>query len=277
MNAERAAGWVRRWVALYTRGLPAVIQQERRDEIDDDLWSHMQDAVGSTRAGESVAGDIVTRLVFGMPADVSWRLEQHLTARNQVAPVLKPTNGTRAIATMAIIGGIGWAIGLVLQGLVGRGWPADTRAWLLMFGVVGGTWMLAGAALGLITEFQDRIRTRASSLGAIGALLGAVSVTGLFAAIVALPLGTAALVWELSRAEVVGPRLAKAHVAAGILFPIALAVFYANPVLLDDPATGVPLMLLGWPYAFSWMAIGWSLRHGAPAAATESEPTRPRS
>ena len=133
-----------------------------------------------------------------------------------------------------------------------------------MFGVVGGTWMLAGATLGLIAEFQDRIRTGAAALGSLGAVLGAASVTGLFAAIVALPLGSAAVVWELGRAGVLGPRLARAHVATALVFPIALVVFFANPALLDDPATGVPLMLLGWPYAFSWIAIGWSLRHGAP-------------
>jgi hypothetical protein len=264
MNAERAAGWVRRWVAFYTRGLPAAIQQDRRDEIDSDLWSQLHDAAEFAHGEGSLAGEFVARLVFGIPADLSWRLEQHLVARNHVAPEMKPTTGTRAIAAMAIIGGIGWTIGLVLQGLVGRGWPADTRAWLLMFGVVGGTWMLAGATFGLITEFQDRIRTGAAVLGSLGAVLGAVSVMGPFAAIVALPLGSAALVWELGRAGVLGPRLARAHVAAAIIFPIALAVFFANPALLDDPATGVPLMLLGWPYAFSWVAIGWSLRHGAP-------------
>ena len=275
MNAERAAGWVRRWVALYTRGLPAEIQQERRDEIDSDLWSQLHDAAESAPTEESLAGEIVARLVFGIPADLSWRLEQHLVSRNRVAPEMSPTTGTRAIAAMAIIGGIGWAIGLVLQGLVGRGWPADTRAWFLFFGVVGGTWMLASATLVLVTEFQDRIRTRASALGALGAVLGAASVTGLFAAIVALPLGTAALVWDLGRDGVLGPRIARAHVAAALIFPIALAVFFANPALLDDPATGVPLMLLGWPYAFSWIAIGWSLRHGA--LVPEPELQRPRS
>jgi hypothetical protein len=271
MNADRAAGWVRRWVALYTRGLPPAIRQDRRDEIESDLWSQLHDVADAAHAETSLAGEIVARLVFGIPADLSWRLEQHRVARNQVAPEIKSTAGTRAIAAMAIIGGVAWAIGLVLQGLVGREWPADTRGWLLMFGVVGGTWMLAGATFGLITEFQDRIRTGAAALGAFGALLGAVSVLGFFAAIVALPLGSAALVWELGRAGVLGPRLARAHVVAALIFPIALAVFYVNPVLLDDPATGVPVMLLGWPYAFSWIAIGWSLRHGAPVPEQPAE------
>lgn len=274
MNTERAAGWVRRWVAFYTRGLPPEIQQDRRDEIDSDLWSQIHDAAESAPAEESLAGEIVARLVFGIPADLSWRLEQRRVARNHVAPELNPTMGTRAIAAMAIIGGVGWAIWPIPQGLVGRDWTADV-AWLLMFSVVGGTWALAGATLGLVSEFQDRVRTRAAFLGTLGAVLGIVSVLGLFGAIVALPLGTAALVWDLGRAGVLGPRLARAHVAAGAIFPIALAVFLGNPALIDDPATAVPLLLLATPYAFSWIAIGWSLRNGAPVPL--HEPQRPQS
>ena len=175
---------------------------------------------------------------------------------------------------MAIIGGIGWAIWPIPQGLVGREWTADV-AWLLMLSVVGGTWVLGGATFGLVTEFQDQIRTRAAVLGTLGALLGIVSVLGLFGAIVALPLGTAVLAWDLGRAGVLGPRMAKAHVAAGVIFPIALAVFLGNPALIDDPATAVPLLLLATPYAFSWIAIGWSLRHGAPVPLPE--PQQPRS
>ena len=108
MNAERAAGWVRGWVALYTRGLPAEIRQERRDEIDDDLWSQMEDAAESGRGREPLTGDIVARLVFGIPADLSWRVEQLRAARTPVVPERSPTMGSRVVATLAIVGGIAW-------------------------------------------------------------------------------------------------------------------------------------------------------------------------
>ena len=49
MNAERSAALVRRWVAVYTRGLPTEVRQDRRDEIDDDLWCQMVDASESGR------------------------------------------------------------------------------------------------------------------------------------------------------------------------------------------------------------------------------------
>ena len=42
-----------------------------------------------------------------------------------------------------------------------------------MFAVVGGTWALAGATVGLVAEFQERIRRGAAVLGSLGALLGA--------------------------------------------------------------------------------------------------------
>ena len=173
--------------------------------------------------------------------------------------------GTRVIALLAILGGVGWAIWPIPQALVGREWPAgEPVSTLLFFSVVGGTWLLAGATLGLVSMFADRIRGGAALLGSLGAMTGAFSVFGAFGAIVALPLGSAALAWDLGRAGVLGPRLSRAHVAAAVLFLILIAVIFGNPALYDDRATAVPLLMLAIPYAFSWIAIGWSLRHGAP-------------
>jgi hypothetical protein len=264
MTAERAAGWVRRWVALYTRGLPAEIRQDRRDEIDDDLWCQLRDA-GAPARGESLTGEIVARLLLGMPADVSWRLEQRHGARKYPAPERHPTKGTGAIAVMAIVGGIGWAIFPIPIGLVGGvSAPGAAVSWFVFFSVVVGTWVLTGATFGLVTEFQDRIRGIAALLGTLGALIGSISFLGMFGAIVALPIGTAALVWDLGRGGVLGSQLSRAHVAAAIIALTLIVLLFASPTLLDDPATAVPVMMLMLPYAFSWISIGWSLRHGAP-------------
>jgi hypothetical protein len=265
MNAERAAGLVRRWVAFYTRGLPAGIRQDRRDEIEDDLWNQLRDAAASARPEPSLTGEIVARLVFGIPADLSWRAEQRHGAGTPVAPERSSTMGARVVASLAILGGVGWAIWPIPQALVGREWPAgEPVSTLLFFSVVGGTWLLAGAIFGLVTEFQDRIRGRAALLGSLGAVMGAFSVFGAFAAIVALPLGSAALAWDLGRARVLGPGTSNAHVAGAVIFLIMFAVIMAIPALYDDRTTAVPLLMLAIPYAFSWIAIGWSLRHGAP-------------
>ncbi len=265
MNAVRASGLVRRWVGIYTRGLPAEIRQERRDEIDDDLWSQMRDAAGSARRDQSITGEIVIRLVFGIPADLSWRVEQRHVARTQVALERSSTMGTRAISVLAILGGIGWVTWPVPQGLVGRGWPAgEPVSWLLFVSVVVGAWVLASAMIGLVVTFQDRLRGVAAFLGSVGAAVGAISVFGAFAGIVAMPIGSAALMWDLRRAGVLGTWLARAHVAAAILFLVPLAALFANGGLIDHPETAVPLLALDIPYGFSWIAIGWSLRHGVP-------------
>ena len=171
----------------------------------------------------------------------------------------------RAVFVLAILGGTGWAIWPSPQGLVGRDWPADDPAmsWLLFVSVVIGTWSLAAATIGLVFAFQDRIRWGVALLGSIGALVGAVSVAGMFGAIVALPIGSAVLAWELGRVGGLSARLSTAHVAAAILWLVPIAAILANVVNFDDTATVVPLMTLMLPYAFSWIAIGGSFRHAA--------------
>jgi len=272
MNADRAAELVRRWVAFYTRGLPPEIRTDRRDEIEDDLWSQLRDGATSARPEPSLTGEIVARLVFGIPADLSWRAEQRRGAGAPVGPERSSTMGTRVIALLAILGGVGWAIWPIPQALVGREWPAgEPVSWLLFITVVLGTWALAGAIFGLVSMFADRIRGRAALVGSLGAVMGAFSVLGAFGAIVALPLGSAALAWDLGRAGVLGPWLSKAHVATAVLFLILIAVIFGNPALYDDRATAVPLLMLAIPYAVSWVAIGWSLRHGVPVPAQPAE------
>jgi len=269
MNAERAAGLVQRWVGIYTRGRPAEIRQDRRDEIDDDLWSQLRDAAESARADQSLTGEIVIRLLFGIPSDLSWRAEQRHVGRKQVAPERSPTMGARVPALLAIVGGIGWVTWPIPQALVGREWPADNPAvsWLLFVSVVLGMWMLAAATFGLVATFQDRIRGAAAFLGSLGAAVGSISVLGLFGGIVLMPIGSAALMWDLGRAGVLGTWLSRAHVAAAVLFLVPIAALFANGALIDHIETAVPLLALAIPYGFSWITIGWALRHSAPAAA----------
>lgn len=46
----------RLWTSLYTRGLPADIRTNRRDEIDSDLWDHRHqaEALGDARLGTAL-------------------------------------------------------------------------------------------------------------------------------------------------------------------------------------------------------------------------------
>jgi hypothetical protein len=269
MSAERSAGLVRRWVAVYTRGLPADVRQDRRDEIADDLWCQRIEAGESGRGDGPVSGEILARLLLGIPADVGWRLEQRGSGAKR-APATNPTTGRRAVAVLAILGGIGWLIWPVLQGIYGEaGWANPTTAWLLMLSVLGGTWALAGAMIALVIGYQDRIRGWVAALSLVGALLGALSVFGPFGAIVAMPVGSAALLWELGLVGAVSTRVSRSHVALVALLLVSIAAFLANAAL---PLSAAALSILILAYAASWIAIGWSFRH---AASVPEGPGRP--
>ncbi|HET9476039.1 MAG TPA: hypothetical protein VFP63_00980, partial [Dehalococcoidia bacterium] len=65
----------RTWAAVYTHGLPSAVRAERRAEIDCDLWEQQRLA---SRRGDPAAGtaiEVVARMLFGIPADITWRLE----------------------------------------------------------------------------------------------------------------------------------------------------------------------------------------------------------
>ena len=66
---------VRAWVALYTRGLPESAAEDRRALIEADLWD---EADAAERLGETsgLGRQRISRLVRGVPADLTWRLEQ---------------------------------------------------------------------------------------------------------------------------------------------------------------------------------------------------------
>jgi protein TonB len=65
---------VRVWTRLYTSGLAADRGDERRAEIESDLWEseHDPDAPGAWRQ----ACHLYVRLLAGMPGDLAWRVEQ---------------------------------------------------------------------------------------------------------------------------------------------------------------------------------------------------------
>jgi hypothetical protein len=263
MNAEKSAAVVRRWVAIYTRGLPSGVRQNRRDEIDDDLWSQLLECSESGRTDRSMSGEVVARLVLGIPADVSWRVEQIRFARNRATGGRSALMHAPGLAILAILGGIGWAIWPIPQALVGREWPAGEPVSLLLFvTVVVGAWLLAGAVIGLAIRAGDKIRPVTAAIASVGALIGAAGLFGgaiwLF---VGLPLGSAVLLWELGRVGMIGAWLARAHVAAAALLLAMAGVLFTNLALLDDPATAVPVIALAIPYGLSWVAIGWSLGH----------------
>jgi len=74
-SSRMAAGLVRKWVSLYTIGLPTEVKRSRGEEIDSDLWEQTQDASGPENGRQSLPVQILGRLLFGVPDDPFWRME----------------------------------------------------------------------------------------------------------------------------------------------------------------------------------------------------------
>jgi hypothetical protein len=66
----------RRWVRLYTAGLPPEIREARRAELESDLWEQDHEAAAAGVRPTMTAMQVLHRLVRGLPADLSWRQQQ---------------------------------------------------------------------------------------------------------------------------------------------------------------------------------------------------------
>ena len=78
--ADLAAAAVQAWVGWYTSRLPEAVAAERRALIDSDLWEEAQLA-GLTGGNGALARQRVSRLIRGVPDDVTWRVDQGRASR----------------------------------------------------------------------------------------------------------------------------------------------------------------------------------------------------
>jgi hypothetical protein len=259
MNGSPVTGLIRGWVDLYTRGMPAELRAARRDEIDDDPWCEHEEAAATGRSARSRDTDLALRLVFGIPADITWRLAY----RGRATSIIErsPTMSGRVLGTLAIIGGL--AFGSLLILFV----PFGDSVWTGRFGVFGvlgtlvGAIAFAGAAAGLATQFPDRIGPL-GALGALLAVLGAIgSMGGSTGLVTLLPIGSAMLSWDIGRSGVLPRRLSVVHAAAAIILAAWLVVADLAPA---DVGSRASFLALFTPYLLTWVAIGLSLLRGVP-------------
>jgi len=271
MNAERSATWVRRWVSVYTLGLPPETKQRRRDEIDDDLWCQAQETAESGRADRSLAGEILARLVFGVPADVSWRIEQGRFGKPRPRPERSLEMHARLPAVLALVGGAMWTIWPIgeaaTHALSGGEWHGGLGPMLVLVSLLGGAVVLALATISLVVVAQDVFPGLMAALVILGALFSTLAVVAFPPAIVALPITSILVMWQLSRAGALPTWAFWMHGAAPVfLLAIFLAGLAGVRVGDDFGAATLPLILLAvgvlYLYPLSWLAIGWSLlRH----------------
>jgi hypothetical protein len=252
MTRSRVAGWIRAWVDLYTRGLPADLRAARRDEIDDDLWCQLEEAAADGPSGRRVDGELVARLLLGMPADVGWRLAQRgrpATARVETTPSMTD----QSLGAWAIAAGLTYLALAALYVPVGDALWTGGMAPVVMIGLLVGAIAFAVTGIGLAWHHQEHI----GLTGAVGAglvVLGAVVTTNGPALVLAF--GSAMLMWQLGRIGVVSRRNAAVHIAAALVVLIAEGPL--RPAI-GQPASRILDAVTLAPYLLSWVAIGLSL------------------
>lgn len=88
-------GWgerlARAWVAFYTRGLPPEVAERRRGELASDLFEH-------TSGGSTPQAEVLGRVLWGIPADLSWRRAARAPRRRRL-----PTGATMTLRNVSTV------------------------------------------------------------------------------------------------------------------------------------------------------------------------------
>jgi len=149
------------WVRTYTRGIPDPIRDERRSELESDLWEHRATAEHAGIGVRATALSIAARAFAGIPADLEWRRD---TKGALMSAQTTTVDGRRrigmatdilaaAMGGFAALGGLGATLG-----------DGDSAGWGALL-LVTGLMLLTGAYL----------RTRRPPAGLALIVVGAIS------------------------------------------------------------------------------------------------------
>jgi hypothetical protein len=154
MIPDRIAGLVARWVRFYTRDVPVAVARRRIDEIDADVFDHIACERSNGTSERRIALSILSRMVRGISADVSWRDEHTRPIADQPGSGGPMTHRTAygLAAALALGATLLLVWGVAAMGVVGaEGDPFD----LLYISV-----LVVGVAGALIARFQPRAMVR---------------------------------------------------------------------------------------------------------------------
>jgi hypothetical protein len=235
--------------------MPAELRSARRDEVDDDLWCQHEEANAVGRSPQSLGVELFLRLLLGIPADVSWRLAH---ARTAAAPVPERSSSlsTRVLGTIIVLAAASWVMLVLIMVVFGlSSWEGPMGPFMLG-ATVGGGLAFAVAAFGLLWRFQEQLGV-SGAVGGAAAGLGAIASAFQGAwAITLLPLGSAALVWDLARIGVQSRGISIIHGLSAIALVVPILGSLIDPMII--------LVVLAVPYPLTWLAIGASLLRGVP-------------
>ena len=180
----------------------------------------------------------------------------------------------RLPAVLALVGGADWSIWPVHAGLLSAPpgeWQGGLAPTLTLVLVLGGTVVLALATMSLVAAAHDVIPSLIATLAILGALFSTLVVGGFAPALVALPLSSMTVVWQLSRVGAL-PRWIFVMHAASPIFAVAISAIGLAGFMPggDIGPVQLPLVLLAlavlYLYPLSWLAIGWWLLRGRSVA-----------
>ncbi len=184
----------RAWTALYTRGLPSAVRGERQEEIDCDLWEHQRLADFQRQPATSTAAAILLRLIMGVPADMTWRLEAGASARSERGNEMNDSWTMRGLLALALaIAAFRAVIGVLVA--IGANGEIDGTTERLIKGAIQltiGTAILTGLVL---SARRPGLRIGLVVAGVIG-----ISVMWYWAAMITVPIGLGLLAIAYSRA-----------------------------------------------------------------------------
>ena len=172
---DQTARVIRAWVAVYTRGLPAGLALDRQALIEADLW---EEAEAAQWLGETsrLARQRWSRWIRGLPADVTWRLEQ----QRRITKMPRRTDMRISKAQLAAIGVVTILYVVMIAGLIAS---PSFREWAGM-GVA-----LFGLGLSVVGLLLAIPRAQAGFVvGIIGTGLAFLSMPWLFPFFVPLPI-----------------------------------------------------------------------------------------
>jgi hypothetical protein len=195
----------RAWTALYTRGLPSDVRGERRDEIDCDLWEHQRLADFERETVTDTAAAILLRLIMGVPADMTWRLETGANARSGKGTQMNDSWIMRGVLLAALLVAfvpLGFGVFYLFGGDTTGSESTLERVGVPLAWLAVGLAMVAGLLL-------SRSRP-ALGLGLLAAGVIGISVMLYWAAVITLPIGLVLLAIAYLRAGRPGwPRRAR--------------------------------------------------------------------
>jgi len=153
-----ASRLVLRWAEYYTRGLPAPVAADRRDELASDL--HEQLADGQRMTSLSIVG----RWLLGIPSDLSWRARQRGAARRSGTLLRSP--GERLVTLSLVLGVLllAWSTVALVRVWTNVGTFANPDFNRQIVGVIAMT------AIGLALFARARTRTWGAAMLSIGAI-----------------------------------------------------------------------------------------------------------